>query len=106
MHRAADGEQTLDKVAKALADRPALKVTITGEADPQAEHAALLRAMLDARLAQEQRRESKRTTEQAPQTAALRATSWLAVSMSQVLNEVSIAETAIPTMMSRNPWTI
>ncbi|MBE2244412.1 MAG: DUF748 domain-containing protein [Burkholderiaceae bacterium] len=67
----ADGEQTLDKVAKALADRPALKVTITGEADPQAEHAALLRAMLDARLAQEQRRESKRATEQAPRTAAL-----------------------------------
>ena len=67
----ADGEKTLDKVAKALADRPALKVTITGEADPQAEHAALLRAMLDARLAQEQRRESKPETGKAPGTATM-----------------------------------
>ena len=66
----ADGAKTLDKVAKALADRPALKVTITGEVDPQAEHAAVLRAMLDARLAQEQRREATRASDKAPEPGA------------------------------------
>lgn len=54
----AEGAKTLDKVAKALSERPALKLTITGEADPVAEHEALLRAMLDTRLEQEQRREA------------------------------------------------
>ena len=66
----ADGAKTLEKVAKALADRPALKVTITGEVDPQAEHAAVLRAMLDARLAQEQRREATRASDKAPEPGA------------------------------------
>lgn len=67
----ADGTQTLDKVEKALADRPALKVTITGEADPQSEHAAVLHAMLDARLAQEQRREAARAAGKAPEPGTL-----------------------------------
>jgi hypothetical protein len=40
----------LDKVAKALADRPALQMTITGSADPQAEHDAWQRAQVEAQL--------------------------------------------------------
>ena len=54
-----DGVQTIAKVAKALADRPALKLTVTGEADPVAERGALSQAMLDARLVQEQQREAQ-----------------------------------------------
>jgi hypothetical protein len=40
----------LDKVAKALADRPALQVTITGSADPQAERADWQREQVQAQL--------------------------------------------------------
>jgi hypothetical protein len=40
----------LDKIAAALADRPALQVTITGSADPQAEREAVQRETIEARL--------------------------------------------------------
>ena len=40
----------LDKVAKALADRPALQMTITGSADPQAEHDAWQHEQVEAQL--------------------------------------------------------
>jgi hypothetical protein len=40
----------LDKIAGALADRPALQVTITGSADPQAEREAWQRETIEARL--------------------------------------------------------
>lgn len=48
---------TLDKVAKALAERPALKMTVTGAADPASEREAFQRAALEARLLAEHRRE-------------------------------------------------
>jgi hypothetical protein len=54
------GRATLDKVAKALTERPALKMTVTGAADPQSERAAIQQAALDARVAAEQRREALR----------------------------------------------
>jgi uncharacterized protein involved in outer membrane biogenesis len=54
------GRQTLDKVAKALADRPALKMTVTGACDPQSERDAMQQAALDARIASEQRRDALR----------------------------------------------
>ncbi len=54
------GRQTLDKVAKALADRPALKMTVTGASDPQSEREAIQQAALDARIAAEQRRDALR----------------------------------------------
>jgi hypothetical protein len=54
------GHAALAKVAKALADRPALKMTVTGAADPAAEHDAVQRARLEARLRTEQRREALR----------------------------------------------
>jgi len=47
---------TLDKVAKALTDRPALKMTVTGAADPASEREAFQRAALEARLLAEHRR--------------------------------------------------
>ncbi|MFL6679174.1 MAG: DUF748 domain-containing protein [Burkholderiaceae bacterium] len=40
----------LDKVAKALADRPALQMTITGSADPQSEGDAWQREQVEAQL--------------------------------------------------------
>ena len=52
------GAGAIDKVAKALAERPALKMTVTGAADPAAEREAFQSAALDARLVAEQRREA------------------------------------------------
>ena len=54
------GRGVVDKVAKALTDRPALKMTVTGASDPQSEREAIQRAALDARIAAEQRREALR----------------------------------------------
>jgi uncharacterized protein involved in outer membrane biogenesis len=54
------GRATLDKVAKALTERPALKMTVTGASDPVSEREASQRAALDARIQAEQRREALR----------------------------------------------
>ena len=50
----------LDKVAKALTDRPALKMTVTGAADLHVEGEAYQSAMLEQRLVDEQRRQALR----------------------------------------------
>lgn len=55
------GLAAIDKVAKALTDRPSLTMTVTGEADVDAEREAYQRATLEQRLLQEQRREQLRT---------------------------------------------
>jgi uncharacterized protein involved in outer membrane biogenesis len=54
------GRATIDKVAKALTDRPTLKMTVTGAADPASEREAIQRAALDARIVAEQRRDALR----------------------------------------------
>ena len=54
------GRATIDKVAKALTDRPALKMTVTGASDPVSEREAAQRAALDARVRAEQRRDALR----------------------------------------------
>jgi hypothetical protein len=54
------GASAIDKVAKALTDRPSLTMTVTGSADPASEHDAFQAAALEARLAAEQRREGLR----------------------------------------------
>ncbi len=54
------GRGTIDKVAKSLSDRPALKMTVTGASDPQSEREAMQQAALDARVTAEQRREALR----------------------------------------------
>ena len=56
------GRAALDKVATALADRPALKLTVTGEADADAEREAFQRASVEQRLVQELRREQLRAS--------------------------------------------
>ncbi len=56
------GRAALDRVAKALTDRPALKMTVTGEADPATERDAFQRATLEQRLMQERRREQLRAS--------------------------------------------
>ncbi|MGD9833754.1 MAG: DUF748 domain-containing protein, partial [Piscinibacter sp.] len=67
------GRSTLDKVAKALADREALKMTVTGSADAQAEAEALRQAALEARLLAERRRELLREGATPAQADALTA---------------------------------
>jgi hypothetical protein len=54
---AGDAAATLDKVAKALANRPALRMTVTGAADPSSEREAMQRADLEARLQAQRRRD-------------------------------------------------
>ena len=51
---------TIDKVAKALTDRPALKMTVTGASDPASEREAYQQALIESRLVAEQRREALR----------------------------------------------
>jgi hypothetical protein len=65
------GRATLDKVAKALADRDALKMTVTGAADPASEREAYQRAALEARLLAERRREMLRAGVSAAEADAL-----------------------------------
>ena len=52
--------QTLDRVSQALSDRPSLRMTITGAADPQGEAQALRAAALNERLSALSRREAAR----------------------------------------------
>ena len=54
-------QAVLDKVAKALGERPALKMTVTGAADPASEAMAYRQQALEARLQAERRRELLRT---------------------------------------------
>jgi uncharacterized protein involved in outer membrane biogenesis len=66
----AGGVAAIDKVAKALVDKPALKMTVTGAADPASEREAYLSAALEARLAAEARREALRSGATAASPAA------------------------------------
>jgi len=54
------GAGAIDKVAKALTERPSLKMTVTGSADPASEREAFQAAELESRLIAEQRREGLR----------------------------------------------
>ncbi|MCZ8219969.1 MAG: DUF748 domain-containing protein [Acidovorax sp.] len=51
-----EAQQSLDKVAKALADRPALKITVTGTASLPEERTGLQRESLQQRVLAEKRR--------------------------------------------------
>lgn len=65
------GRSALDKVAKALADRESLKMTVTGAADPVSEREEFQRAALEARLLAERRRELLRGGTPAAEADAL-----------------------------------
>ena len=60
--KALDGEarQRLDSVAKALADRPSLQITVVGHGDLEAERSGYQRARLDERVLAEKRRQLAR----------------------------------------------
>nr|WP_316639361.1 DUF748 domain-containing protein [uncultured Roseateles sp.] len=64
------GQATLDKVAKALQDRPGLSMTVTGAADPVSERDAIQSADLEQRLLAERRRELQRAQTAASTAAA------------------------------------
>lgn len=51
-----EGRRRLDAVAKALAERPALRLTVVGHSDPEVEGGGLRRARLDALVQAEKRR--------------------------------------------------
>jgi uncharacterized protein involved in outer membrane biogenesis len=65
------GQAAIGKVAKALAERPALKMTVTGAADPASEREDVQRAALEARLLAERRRELLRAGAPAAEVDAL-----------------------------------
>jgi len=54
------GAGNIDRIAKALADRPSLRLTVAGAADPVSERDAIQAANLEARILAEQRRERAR----------------------------------------------
>ncbi|WP_436190064.1 DUF748 domain-containing protein [Pseudorhodoferax sp. LjRoot39] len=61
-----DAEQRLDKVARALTDRPGLKLSVIGTASPEAEREALKRARLGRLVQAEKRREVVATGQPLP----------------------------------------
>ena len=61
-HLAPGGADVIARVAQALADRPTLKMTVVGEADPGLEREAYQRAAIEQRLQQEARREQLRAS--------------------------------------------
>ena len=63
-----DAMKKLDQVAKALADRPALKMTVVGHASMEAEHDALKRARLMRMLRAEKRRTAIQSTGTPPKS--------------------------------------
>lgn len=65
----AEGEKRLRSLAAALLDRPGLTLEITGQADPDADRAALGRALLDRRL---RARKLEETTGKGVEGGALR----------------------------------
>lgn len=80
------GVATLDKVAKALAERESLRTTLTGAADPAGEREAYQQAVLEARLLAERRRELLRGGASAAEADAL--SSLDAATRARVLKEV------------------
>ena len=91
---AASGTAALDKVAKALTDRPSLKMTVTGAADPQSEREAFQQAALDARLLAERRKELARggaTTEAVDATTTVAGEDRLRV-LKEVYRQTSLPD--------------
>ena len=64
-----EGEKRLQSLAKALTERPGLKIEITGQADPDADRVALGKGLLERRL---RAKKLEATTGQGAETASLR----------------------------------
>jgi uncharacterized protein involved in outer membrane biogenesis len=84
----------LDKVARSLADRPGLQMTVTGAADPVSEREAIQAAWLDERLAAERRKEASGAdvSASAPATAP---SAWPAEERARLVRRL-YADTKLP----------
>ena len=89
------GVAALDKVAKALADRPSLKMTVTGVSDPATERDGFVQAALNARLAQERKKEAARSGAAATAASAPAAPVFAAGERDELLKAV-YKDTDIP----------
>jgi hypothetical protein len=87
------GASAINKVAKALTDKPALKMTVTGAADPASEREAFQSAAIETRLLAEKRREALRSG--APAEAASAPLRLAADERAQLLKQV-YEETDLP----------
>jgi hypothetical protein len=76
---AADNQQRLESVAKALADRPALQITVVGHSDLEAERSGYQRSRLDERVLAEKRRALARDGKAIPDTLAVSAGEYTAL---------------------------
>jgi len=85
---------SLDKIARALAERPALQTTITGSADPQAEHDAWQREQIEAQLRTMARDESLRAG--VPASAAASGAPALPPAIRSALLKTLYKQTRIP----------
>lgn len=83
----------IDKVARALAERPSLQMTVTGAADPQSEREAIQAAWLDGRLAAEWRKERLRAGNAAADTPP--PASWAADERARLVRRL-YADTPLP----------
>lgn len=93
--RLADGAgRAIDKVARALASRPALQMTVTGAADPQGERQAIQAAWLDQRLTAEWRKERGRADD-AADSPAPEAEAWAPDERARLVRRL-YADTPLP----------
>jgi hypothetical protein len=76
---APDNEQRLASVAKALADRPALQITVVGHSDLEAERSGYQRSRLDERVLAEKRRLLARDGQPIPAKLAVTAEEYPAL---------------------------
>lgn len=90
------GVAALDKVAKALADRPSLKMTVTGQSDPATEREGYVQAVLEARLAQERKKEAARAGAAAAAASAPTAAPVFAPGEREELLKAVYKDTDIP----------
>ena len=85
---------SLDKVAVALKDRPSLQLTITGSADPQAEHDAWQRETIEAQLHTMARDDALRAG--APGSAASGTAATLSTATRSALLKTLYKQTRLP----------
>jgi len=76
---ASENQTRLESVAKALADRPALQITVVGHSDLEAERSGYQRSRLDERVLAEKRRALARSGTPIPEKLAMTAEEYPAL---------------------------
>ena len=84
-----EGRATLGKVAKALSEKPSLKMTVTGAADPASEREAFVQTLLEQRLLAERKRELVRAGA-APEAAVVMAAEDRARALKEIYKQTEI----------------